>query len=151
MHAVTFNFLINLFQHQLDPQEGITMVSQWYPQKITPFVLSLKMEPSEPLSSINCMYTSNCFFCQTQTKSKIYTRLSSLLVWFWFGKKSMHALRLEDTGFFRLQSIKVLWGLQFVGYLRTLSLKFQKATSKIEYQWHFRPPTTLWSQNWWNP
>ena len=39
---------------------------------------------------------------------------------------------LGDTGFFRLQGIKVLWSLQFLGYLRTLGLKFQKATSKIE-------------------
>ena len=28
-------------------------------------------------------------------------------------------------------SIKVAWGLQFLGYLRTLNLKFQKATIKI--------------------
>ena len=39
---------------------------------------------------------------------------------------------LGDTGFFRLQGIKVLWRLQFLGYLRTLSLKFQKAWTKIE-------------------
>ena len=39
---------------------------------------------------------------------------------------------LGDTGFFRLQGIKVLWRLQFLGYLRTLSLKFQKARTKIE-------------------
>jgi hypothetical protein len=37
-----------------------------------------------------------------------------------------------DTGFFRLQGMKVLWSPQFLGYLRTLSFKFQKATSKIE-------------------
>ena len=29
-------------------------------------------------------------------------------------------------------SIKVAWNLQFLGYLRTISLKFQKARSKIE-------------------
>ena len=40
--------------------------------------------------------------------------------------------KLVDTRFVRLQAIKVLWNLQFLGYLRTLSLKFQKATSKIE-------------------
>ena len=34
--------------------------------------------------------------------------------------------------FFRHQGIKVLWRLQFMGYLRTLSLKFQKARTKIE-------------------
>ena len=34
--------------------------------------------------------------------------------------------------FFRLQGIKVLWRLQFLEYLRTLSLKFQKAGTKIE-------------------
>ena len=34
--------------------------------------------------------------------------------------------------FFRLQGIKVLWRIQFLGYLRTLSLKFQKARTKIE-------------------
>ena len=39
---------------------------------------------------------------------------------------------LGHTGFFRLQDIKVLWCLQLLGYLRTLSLKFQRATSKIE-------------------
>ena len=39
---------------------------------------------------------------------------------------------LGDTGFFRLQGIKVFWSLQFLGYLRTLSLKFQKASSKIK-------------------
>ena len=39
---------------------------------------------------------------------------------------------LGHTGFFRLQGIKVLWCLQLLGYLRTLSLKFQRATSKIE-------------------
>ena len=39
---------------------------------------------------------------------------------------------LGDTGCFRLQAIKVLWRLQFfIGY-RTLSLKFQKAWTKIE-------------------
>ena len=39
---------------------------------------------------------------------------------------------LAHLGFFRLQGIKVLWGLQFLEYLRTLSLKFQKARTKIE-------------------
>ena len=39
---------------------------------------------------------------------------------------------LGDTGFFRLQGIKVLWRLQFLGYFRTLSLKSQKARTKIE-------------------
>ena len=39
---------------------------------------------------------------------------------------------LGDSGFFRLQGIKVLWRLQFWEYLRTLSLKFQKALTKIE-------------------
>jgi hypothetical protein len=39
---------------------------------------------------------------------------------------------LGDSGFFRLQGIKVLWRLQFLGYLRTLSLKFQKVRTKIE-------------------
>ena len=39
---------------------------------------------------------------------------------------------LGDTGFFRLQGIKVLWRLLFLGYLRTLSLKFQKDRTKIE-------------------
>ena len=39
---------------------------------------------------------------------------------------------LGNTGFFRLQSIKVLWRLQYLGYLRTLSLKFQKTRTKIE-------------------
>ena len=33
---------------------------------------------------------------------------------------------------FRLQGIKVLWRLQLLEYLRTLSLKFQKARTKIE-------------------
>ena len=33
---------------------------------------------------------------------------------------------LGDTGFFRLQGIKVLRSLQFLGYFRTLSFKFQK-------------------------
>ena len=40
--------------------------------------------------------------------------------------------RLGDTGFFRLQGIKILWSLKFLGYLRTLRWKFKKATSKIE-------------------
>ena len=39
---------------------------------------------------------------------------------------------LRNTGFFRLQGIKVLWSLQFLAYFRTLSLKFQKARTKIE-------------------
>ena len=39
---------------------------------------------------------------------------------------------LGDTGFFRLQGIKILWKLQSLRYLRTLSLKFQKARTKIE-------------------
>ena len=39
---------------------------------------------------------------------------------------------LGDSGFFRLQGIKVLWRLQFLEYLRTLSLKFQMARTKIE-------------------
>ena len=34
--------------------------------------------------------------------------------------------------FFRLQGIKIYWPLQFLGYLRTLSSKFQKARTKIE-------------------
>ena len=34
--------------------------------------------------------------------------------------------------FFRLQGIKIYWLIQFLGYLRTLSLKFQKARTKIE-------------------
>ena len=42
------------------------------------------------------------------------------------------ACTFGDTGFFRLQGIKVLWRLQFLGYLRILSLKFQKARTKIE-------------------
>ena len=40
--------------------------------------------------------------------------------------------RLGNSGFFRLQGIKVLWRLQFLEYLRTLSLKFRKARTKIE-------------------
>ena len=39
---------------------------------------------------------------------------------------------LADSGFFKTFDIKVAWSLQFWGYLRTLSLKFQKATSKME-------------------
>ena len=39
---------------------------------------------------------------------------------------------LGDSGFFRLQGIKVLWRLRFLEYLRTLSLKFQKAQTEIE-------------------
>ena len=40
---------------------------------------------------------------------------------------------LGDTGFLDFEvHIKVLWSLQFLGYLRTLSLKFQKARTKIE-------------------
>ena len=38
---------------------------------------------------------------------------------------------LADSGFFKTFCIKVAWSLQFLGYLRTLSLKFQKATTKI--------------------
>ena len=34
--------------------------------------------------------------------------------------------------FFRHQGIKIYWLIQFLGYLRTLSLKFQKARTKIE-------------------
>ena len=41
-------------------------------------------------------------------------------------------LHLGDSGFFRLQGIKVLWGLHFFEYLRTLSLRFQKARTIIE-------------------
>ena len=45
----------------------------------------------------------------------------------------MCAHYLANSGFFfHTFSIKVVWYLQFLGYLRTLSLKFQKATSKIE-------------------
>ena len=33
---------------------------------------------------------------------------------------------------FRLQGIKIYWLIQFLEYLRTLSLKFQKARTKIE-------------------
>ena len=33
---------------------------------------------------------------------------------------------------FRLQGIKIYWLIHFLEYLRTLSLKFQKATSKIK-------------------
>ena len=33
---------------------------------------------------------------------------------------------------FQLQGIKILWWLQILEYLRTLSLKFQKAQTKIE-------------------
>ena len=38
--------------------------------------------------------------------------------------------------------IKVAWSLQFLGYLRTLSLKFQKARTKIE---------VVLSLPWWLP
>ena len=34
--------------------------------------------------------------------------------------------------FLKTFSIKVAWSLQFLGYLRTLSLKFLKARTKIE-------------------
>ncbi len=47
---------------------------------------------------------------------------------------------LGDTGFFRLQGIKILCRLQFLGYLRTLSLEFQKAQTKIEVGF-LRQPT----------
>ena len=36
------------------------------------------------------------------------------------------------VGDFRHQGIKILGGLQFLGYLRSLNLKFQKARTKIE-------------------
>ena len=39
---------------------------------------------------------------------------------------------LGDSWFFRLQGIKVFWRLQFLEYLSTLILKFQKARTKIE-------------------
>ena len=39
---------------------------------------------------------------------------------------------MQQNTIFRLQGIKVLWRLQFLKYLRTLSLKFQKAWIKIE-------------------
>ena len=39
---------------------------------------------------------------------------------------------LGDTGFVRLQGIKVLWRLQLLEYFRTLKLKFQKARTKID-------------------
>ena len=51
-----------------------------------------------------------------------------------FGKlvSGRLAYTLGDSGFFRLQGIKVLWRLQVLEYLRTLSLKFQKDQTKIE-------------------
>ena len=73
-----------------------------------------------------------------------YTRLIStwssycfaLILWYWNHKDLFLSLvilcKIGVSGFFRLQGIKVLWGLQFLEYLRTLSFKFQKATSKIE-------------------
>ena len=39
---------------------------------------------------------------------------------------------LADSGYFQIFTIKVVGGLQFLGYFRTLSLKFQKAASKID-------------------
>ena len=77
---------------------------------------------------------------------------------------------LGDSGFFRHQGIKVLWRLQFLEYLRTFSLKFQKAQTKIEValslpcwqpyeflNWRSsNTPETVaftihWYQTWWNP
>jgi hypothetical protein len=45
---------------------------------------------------------------------------------FFFGKTWIYI-----RGFTKF-SIKVAWSLQFLGYLRTLGLKFQKAQTKIE-------------------
>ena len=44
--------------------------------------------------------------------------------------KKWYVGKLADSGFFFTFSIKVAWSLQFLGYLTTLSLKFQRATSK---------------------
>ena len=39
---------------------------------------------------------------------------------------------LADSGFFLTFSIKLAWNLEFLGYWRTLSLKFQKAMTKTK-------------------
>ena len=71
---------------------------------------------------------------------------------------------VADSGFFKTICIKMAWSLQFLGYLRTLSLKFQKATTKIgpnllKFNLNLRSSTTPetvaltppWYQTWWNP
>ena len=53
--------------------------------------------------------------------------------------------------FFRLQGIKVYWRLQFLEYLRTLSLKFQKAGSCLSLaetaSWADSGQLQFWSQS----
>ena len=85
-------------------------------------------------------------FCTSQTKHffnrlknncnyffSLLTALVAVSTLFLKSKLNMDiSYPLGDTGFFRLQGIKVLWRLQFLGYLRTLSLKFQKARTKIQ-------------------
>ena len=72
------------------------------------------------------------FFTMGQGKNEGELSFSCICVFRDLKNNFIIACTLGDTGFFRLQGIKVLWSLQFVGYLRTLSLKFQKTTSKIE-------------------
>ena len=56
------------------------------------------------------------------------------IAWIWICNQKARFLvcTLGDSGFFRFQGIKVLWRLQFLEYLRILSLKFQMAQTKIE-------------------
>ena len=61
-----------------------------------------------------------------------FSQLKRIRVIKWFAFYYKYIWALGDTGFFRLQCIKVLWRLQFLGYFTTLSLKFQKARTKIE-------------------
>ena len=92
-----------------------------------------------------------------------YTRLIStwssycfaLILWYWNHKDLFLSLvilcKLGVSGFFRLQGIKVLWGLQFLEYLRTLSFKFLKARTKIEVVlslpcWLFQFSSQFWSK-----
>ena len=63
--------------------------------------------------------------------NKISIRISAFSNLASWEKRRIHAWTYVQFRGFTKFGIKVAWSLQFLGYLRTLSLKFQKAGTKI--------------------
>ena len=88
------------------------------------------------LSAACCwVYVSHLSKCMKwNIKTFIYLTLFSFFLFHYSFEKGLlcqaHAC-MYNRGFTKF-GIKVAWSLQFLGYLRTLSLKFQKAWTNIE-------------------
>ena len=55
--------------------------------------------------------------------------------WDYFKESKYVVCTLADSGFFKTLCIKVAWSLQFLGYLRTLSLKGEMHKKAYEHIW----------------